>query len=251
MASDSTPLYVRIADDLATAIREGVYAEGRGLPSENELARAYDVSRGTARQAFAHLRASGVVSSRQGARRQAQGTPRLQPMAELLSFSRWARGLGEEPSSRVVEVERAVCPPDVAEALEVPEGSTALHVVRVRLLGGTPAMLEDTYYPDRLAEVIESLDLTCDSITDGLEQHGVELVRAEHQIDAVPAGARVARLLDVRRGAALLRATRHTRDLTGEVVEHSVDLYRGESMAFVVLNATGATTTTRVATDSE
>lgn len=254
MAEESVPLYRRIAEDLTAAIHGGEYSDRRGLPSENELARTYGVSRGTVRQAFAHLRASGVVSSRQGARRQAYGAPRLQSMTGLLSFSRWARSIGEVPASRVVEVALARCPAPVAQVLELAEDSRALHVVRVRLLGESPVMLEDTYYPERLASLVSELDLAHDSITDHLERHGVPLAHAEHQVDAVAAGTRAARLLGISRGAPLLRAVRHTRDSEGEVVEHSVDLYRGESVAFVLQNSSDATTTSRVsslATGSE
>lgn len=243
------PLYRRIADDLTEAIRNGEYGEGRGLPSESELSQTYGVSRGTARQAFTHLRATGVVSSRRGARRQVQVPQRLQSMTELLSFSRWARSIGEVPSSRVVTVDRTAGTAEVAEALELAVGADVLHVVRVRLLGDVPAMLEDTSYPARLAPVVLDADLASESITERLERDGIDLVRAEHRIDAVSADARAADLLEVGEGAPLLRTTRRTRDLAGAVVEHSVDLYRGDAVAFVVVNSSDASTTARVTPD--
>ncbi len=239
------PLYRRIADDVATALREGEYDE-RGLPSESELSIAYGVSRGTVRQAFAQLRADGVVTSRRGARRQPSEGPLLQSMGELLSFTRWARSLGQEPSSRTIEVTPTSAGAEVAEALGVDAGSEVLHVVRVRLLGGTPAMLEDTHYPARLAGLITDLDLDADSITERLESQGIALAHAEHRLEAVPADAGVARLLDVVEGAPLLRTTRRTTDPDGATIEHSVDLYRGDAVSFVVRNSATATTTNRV-----
>jgi GntR family transcriptional regulator len=239
------PLYRRIADDLATAISEGEY-DGRGLPSESELSSAYGVSRGTVRQAFAQLRADGVVTSRRGARRQASEGPLLQSMGELLGFTRWARSLGQEPSSRTIGAVTTGATAEVAEALGVDAGAEVLHVVRVRLLGGTPAMLEDTHYPAHLARLITDLDLDAESITECLESQGIALAHAEHHLEAVPADADVARLLDVEEGAPLLRTTRRTTDPHGAVVEYSVDLYRGEAVSFVVRNSATATTTNRV-----
>ena len=240
-------MYRRIADDLSTAISGGAYAGGRGLPSENELASAYGVSRGTVRQAFAHLRGTGVVSSRQGARRRAQEGQRLQPMTELLSFSRWARSIGETPSSRTLEVATDGAPPEVAAALGEPAGATVLHVQRVRLLGGTPTMVEDTFYPMRLEPLIRGIDLDRESITECLEHRGVVLAHAQHQIDAVAATRRVAGLLGVPDGSPLLRTTRRTTDPDGRVVELSVDLYRGEAVAFVLRNSATTNTTARIA----
>jgi GntR family transcriptional regulator len=242
----SPPLYRRIADDLAEAIRGGAYGGGRGLPSESELSRAYGVSRGTVRQAFAQLRASGVVSSRQGARRQAQGEQRLQSMSELLSFSQWALSIGEVPGSREITAAITGSTAVVAAALDLAEGSQVLHLVRVRLLSGSPAMLEDTYYPVRLAPLILSADLARDSLTERLEQQGVHLEEAEHHIRAVPATRRLADLLDVVEGAPLLRTTRRTTEPSGRVVEYSVDHYRGDAVAFVVRNSAASTTTARV-----
>src|ERR1700716_514743 len=93
----SPSLYRKVAEDIKAAIAAGGYAAGTRLPSEHELAERYSVSRGTIRQAFAALRADGVIASRRGARRVVVGGPRVQSFGELLSFSRWARAMGEVP----------------------------------------------------------------------------------------------------------------------------------------------------------
>jgi DNA-binding GntR family transcriptional regulator len=90
----SPSLYRTVAEDIKAAIAAGGYAAGTRLPSEHELAERYSVSRGTVRQAFAALRADGVIASRRGARRVVVGGPRVQSFGELLSFSRWARAMG-------------------------------------------------------------------------------------------------------------------------------------------------------------
>ncbi|MBV9831404.1 MAG: GntR family transcriptional regulator [Marmoricola sp.] len=167
-------------------------------------------------------------------------------MGELLSFTTWARSLGQEPGSRTVQVTVTGARAEVAEALGVDDGSEVLHVVRVRLLGRTPAMLEDTHYPAHLAGLITPLDLDTESITEHLESQGVALAHAEHRLEAVTADAGAARLLDVAEGAPLLRTTRRTTDPDGAAVEYSVDLYRGDAVSFVVRNSATATTTTRI-----
>ena len=71
----TTSLYRKVADDLRAAIAAGTYPPGTRLPSESDLAERYAVSRGTVRQAFAALRADGVIASRRGARRIVLGSP--------------------------------------------------------------------------------------------------------------------------------------------------------------------------------
>src|ERR1700752_4964812 len=110
-------LYRKVAEDIKAAIAAGTYPANTKLPSESELAERYAVSRGTVRQAFAALRADGVIASRRGARRGVVGGPRVQSFGELLSFSRWARALGEVPSGRVEGLERRAAQPVEARQL--------------------------------------------------------------------------------------------------------------------------------------
>jgi GntR family transcriptional regulator, transcriptional repressor for pyruvate dehydrogenase complex len=53
-------------EQLATAIRLGVYPHGTQLPSERELAQQLGVSRATLREAIAALRAAGLVETTRG-----------------------------------------------------------------------------------------------------------------------------------------------------------------------------------------
>ena len=53
-------------EQLATAIRLGVYPLGSMLPSERDLAERLDVSRATLREAIAALREAGLVETRRG-----------------------------------------------------------------------------------------------------------------------------------------------------------------------------------------
>ena len=233
----SLSLYRKVAEDIKAAIAGGGYATGTRLPSESELAERYSVSRGTVRQAFAALRADGVIASRRGARRVVIGGPRVQSFGELLSFSRWARAMGEVPGGRVVRMERRPAKPLEAEQLALAPGAPIYHLVRVRLLSGSPVMIERGAYPDRVGILVAGMDLERDSITERLEELGIVFADAEHVIDAVPATAADARLLAVQPRVPLLRERRLTMDLAGVPVEWSDDRYLGSAVAFSVRNS--------------
>jgi len=233
----SPSLYRKVAEDIKVAIAAGEYAAGTRLPSESELAERYSVSRGTIRQAFAALRADGVIASRRGARRVVIGGPRVQSFGELLSFSRWARAMGEEPGGRVVAMRRRPARPDEAERLAIPSGAQVYHLTRVRLLSGRPVMIERGAYPDRVGVLVAGMDLEKESITERLEELGIVFADAEHVIDAVPASAEDGRLLGVRPRVPMLRERRLTTDLAGVAVEWSDDRYLGSAVAFSVHNS--------------
>lgn len=60
------PLHKKVAARISREIASGRLQPGDRLPTENELARTFEVSRNVVREAIACLRADGVVDSRQG-----------------------------------------------------------------------------------------------------------------------------------------------------------------------------------------
>jgi GntR family transcriptional regulator len=239
------PVYRKVADDITAAIEAGDFPPGALLPSEAELAERYSVSRGTVRQAFAALRADGVIASRRGARRVVIGGPRVQSFGELLSFSRWARALAQVPGGRVVSLERRHATEAETDRLGLADGAFVYCLVRVRLLSGRPVMLERGVFPERVGALVAGLDLTTESITERLEELGVVFTDAEHVIDAVPASAEDARWLEVRAGVPLLRERRFTTDRSGLPVEWSDDRYLGTETAFSVRNSVSVNSLSR------
>ncbi|GAA1959967.1 GntR family transcriptional regulator [Catenulispora subtropica] len=233
-------LYQTVAAKLRDAIADGSYPPGSRLPSEHAIAERYGASRNTVRRAFAALREDGLIASHQGARRTVIAEPRLQSFSELRSFSRWARLVGEEPSGRVIRLERRPATEEEAERLDLGPGEPVVHLVRVRLLSGRPVMIERTAYADRAGSLLGFVDLERESVSERLEEHGIFFAHAEHVIEAVNAGPEDAELLDLAQGAALLRERRRTTDPDGRPLEWSEDLYRGDAVAFTVRNSLAA-----------
>ena len=124
-----------------------------------------------------------------------------------------------------------------AERLALPPDSLIYHLTRVRLLSGRPVMIERGAFPDRVGALLASMDLEHGSVTERLEEHGIVFADAEHVIDAIPASAEDARLLEVSPRVPMLRERRHTTDLTGVPLEWSDDRYLGSAVAFGVHNS--------------
>ena len=244
-------LYRKVAEDIKAAIAAGDYPANTKLPSESELAERYSVSRGTIRQAFAALRADGVIASRRGARRVVIGGPRVQSFGELLSFSRWARAIGEVPAGQVKALDRRPATAAEAQRLALSPGAHVYYLVRVRLLSGRPVMIERAVYPEQVGALVAGMDLARESITERLEELGIVFTDAEHVIDAVPASAQDARWLGVRPAVPLLRERRFTTDRAGQPVEWSDDRYLGSATAFSVRNSVAVNALSRTPGQAE
>ncbi|MEY9844933.1 GntR family transcriptional regulator [Streptacidiphilus sp. BW17] len=236
--------------ELAAAVRAGVlsgeYGAGGRLPSEEALAAAHGVSRGTVRQALALLRTEGVVTSRRGTRRVVLEQPRLQSFTELLSFTRWARSLGEEPGGSVVALQWREADATEAAQLRLTEGDRVLSVRRCRTLGGRPVMVERTVYGEPIGALVAEMPGDAVSVTELLESNGLVLADADHTIDLTLADADDAALLGCEPGAPLLRERRRTTDPTGLPIEWSEDRYLPGTVAFTVHNSLAATTLARL-----
>ena len=238
-------LYRRVAADLREAIAAGAYGSGGKLPAESALAERYGVSRGTIRQALAALRADGLVTSRRGTRRVVLGTTRVQSFSELVSFTHWARSVGEDPGGRVERVERRAADAAEIEQLRVEPGAEVVMVLRVRTLSGRPVMVERSVYPVWVGELAAGLPADAVSHTEPLKEQGVVFADADHTIDLVLADGDDARLLGCEIGDALLRERRRSTDPAGTPLEWSEDRYLPGTVAFTVHNSIAASALAR------
>lgn len=76
---DLLPAYVRVADDLRSKLGSEGFEEGQLLPGENDLSKAYNLSRGTIRKALNILEAANLISRQPG-----RGTIILSPQAKTI-----------------------------------------------------------------------------------------------------------------------------------------------------------------------
>ena len=105
------PLYYQLKTILLDQILQGKWLVGEFLPSENELAKEYQVSRQTVRRALAELQREGRISTHKG-----KGSLVAQPKLEqdLLRFYSLARSFSKGPhrvSSRILHRDRTSADP--------------------------------------------------------------------------------------------------------------------------------------------
>ena len=144
-AASPVPMYQQIQLILRSEIMSGTYRPGETLPSEAELSRMYDVSRITAKQAFAELAAAGLVTRFRGKGTVVNEVPRLPPLRA--SVSKWldtARVMGKQTQVRLIEVTDATANFDEAEALQLPPDTPVQRALRVRHQHDAPAAMTAT-----------------------------------------------------------------------------------------------------------
>lgn len=225
-----------IAASLRAEIHSGVLAPGSALASETELSARFSVARGTVRQALAALRAEGLVVGGRG-RRAVVARPTLaQSFDEMISFSAWAEQLGRVPGARTLELARRPADSEAARQLDLEPGSNVVQYRRLRLLDGTPAMIEESTFVERVGRLLFDCDLDHGSVYAQLAERRVAFAEAQQSIAAIAAGAEQAALLGMSRRAPLLEVRRRVFDPDGAPVEWSIDTYRGDAFAVTIHN---------------
>jgi GntR family transcriptional regulator len=238
LSSDASPLWRQIADRLRRSIAAGEFRPGDVLPSETEINATFQVSRATARSSLERLRQEGLIK-RQSGRGSIVLAPKVeQPVNELASFSEDMRKRGLRPSYSTFSAESAPVRGEVAEALEVGDGSLAFYIRRLLLADDQPiGMLESWLAPWILAEGREPTpdELDAGSLYAWLARFsGPKIAGARECIEAALADAAMARRLEVPPGSALLVARRRSHAEDQRPMEYAVMHYRADRYRFII-----------------
>jgi len=209
--------YKQVADSLIKRIRAGEIAQGDRLPGEFDLAQAYEVSRGTIRQALASLQQAGVIETWTGA-----GSFVRYDGAFLDDRVGWSKALarqGIETTSRVLRFEQA-SDDHLAGELGL-NNPTFLVLDRVRsLASGEAISLERSRLPwrEEFRQVLQ-VGLTEGSLQRTLEDLKIRSVWGSEEVSLVHLNADEAELLGRPSGDAFLATRRTVRDHKGAIVE--------------------------------
>lgn len=195
--SDTSLLYVQVAD----YVREKIYSKEWGvderIPSEHELMAMLHLSRGTVQKGIRALVEEGLLVQQRG-----RGTFVIQPVMarpsgnQLHSFAESMAEQGISFTTTVIEqrLEHAgrVC----AQNLEIDEGDTYLYLIRVRSVSSEPVMLIESRVNLRPCPGLEAADFEHESLFNAVERtSGRSVGTAEMTYSARTAGKRRGRWL--------------------------------------------------------
>ncbi|MFD5414069.1 GntR family transcriptional regulator [Streptomyces nojiriensis] len=158
---DPRPLHARIAADLREEIMSGGLAAGAKLPSTAQLKARFDASNATIQKAVQLLkdeslavgRAGAAVTVRENRQRTVRPAGSLNPAAAGATYP-WLAEAAEGRSaarSALLSVGEVHVTGDVATALGLPGGGSAVRRRQLISIDGEPAELVDSYYPPEIA----------------------------------------------------------------------------------------------------
>lgn len=226
------PAHVRIEEHLRRLIAEG-HGRTSPLPTEHQLAQEFGVSRMTARQAFQRLAGSGVV-----VRYPSRGSfvaPRVvEDLTEWGSagfLERWS-DQGYTVELRVLAYELRPVPAELADELQVAEGSLVTYLERLRLGDGLPMTLDLIYMPATIRELISEREFERELAISLLPRAGFTIDEWGMQISARPATESEARPLGIRAGDVVIARETLDTDAAGKPVVYELSVYPAGRVAY-------------------
>jgi GntR family transcriptional regulator len=210
------PLYAQVRTELGESLRR--YRAGDRLPSEPELAASYGVSRPTIRDVLRALENEGMVRRVHGVGTFVNASPTKVSSAidADLGVTEAVQAAQRTLGVQVLSIRRSPAPAEVAERLDLATGENLLWIERLIRADDRPAALAIDAIPDGIA-ISAAHPYEDGSVYRFLEREcGLKLRGGLARITAVSADRRIARLLRVANGAALLRLEQVER-ATGDV----------------------------------
>ncbi len=188
----------RVADLLRTEISRSRWK----LPSEEELIRAFGVSRNSIREALDLLRDEGLLERITGAGTFA-GRSVLRHELDLTRLLDGGLFRLEGLERRVLLVERRPAPPPLARLLQIEPGEPALLLEKVANLDGAPIFHATDWFREEVAEDVLRSDHRRET-AELLASFGHRVGQVESSLEAVTATVADAKVLRVPEGSPLL-----------------------------------------------
>lgn len=233
--ADARPPYQRIAAEIRVRIDAGEFSPGAPIPTVAALMIEFGASNTTVQRALRTLRAAGMVESVPG-----KGTfVRQRPRRTTRSLPFLASPGEEQPlpyvgTSTEITVVEAVPPDEVAEALGLDAGESAVRRRRVIVEHDEPVEIVTSYY--RLSLARGSRLAVERPIKGGahaeLQRLGVEIRDADEVVSAWMPTAEEARSLRLPPSTPVLHLLRTVFDTTSNPAEVEHSVYSAERYQF-------------------
>jgi GntR family transcriptional regulator len=224
------PIFYQIASNLREQIYRGDYSPRQKMPSENELALRFGVSRVTIRHALLELEQNQFIYREKGKGTFVAPLP-YNGFLGFGSFSYKCRLLGHTPSSKMICFEERPSIPAASEAIfsmlqEEREQRPYFYIERIRLMDGIPVAHEKNYLPQRLYPGLDKCDLETQSLYTLMEEKwGIIPAKADQFFTVEIADEAAAKHLQLDPGRPLLKLSSIVQTVKNEMIEFSVTTY--------------------------
>ena len=189
------PLYVQVKENILKEIAAEKFLPDSQLPTEKELMEIYGVGRATIRAALSDLEYEGRIIKRRGIGTFVSPMSRTAGFEPLISLTYFLDRMGIKSDSIIVKNEP--CPATEKELNLWADDFWVHHIKRLRYADNLAVAIEDSFFVDKLYNIVKSIDssssvahaiLESDIKIDKIQQTIYIREADEHEIKNLPLG---------------------------------------------------------------
>ena len=212
-AEAPAPLYFQLYSLLKNRILNGAISHGARMPTEQQLAEAFSVSRITAKRAMDELAQEELVERKRG--RGSHVTHQFEPEAveaPLVGMLEQLASMGRHTRIKVLDLGMLIPPGDIRSELGLEKGEKAFRVVRVRSDKGGKPFAYYISWTKGIRHGFTVRNLEKHTRLDLLKKNGITISRVEQTIGATAAEEFYAEYIGLKPGQAVLTLLRRSWD---------------------------------------
>lgn len=189
------PLYIQVKESILKEIAAEKFLPDSQLPTEKELMEIYGVGRATVRAALSDLEYEGRIIKRRGIGTFVSPMSRTAGFEPLISLTYFLDRMGIKSDSIIVKNEP--CPATDKELILWADDFWVHHIKRLRYADNLAVAIEDSFFVDKLYNIVKSIDssssvahaiLESDIKIDKIQQTIYIREAEEHEIKNLPLG---------------------------------------------------------------
>jgi len=229
------PIYYQLQELLVGKIESGELKPGDKLPSENELADKYDISRNTAQKAIRALVNWGLAQRIQGKGTYVCNKTVTLSITASLSLTSEIIGLNKVPHSHILQAKQIEASFDIANKLGVKKDTKVYSIQRIRSVDDLPLMIQTSYIPVAYLPDLLEKNLEDKSLFGVImHEYGIKIDKASEMMRAVSVTKFEGEMLQIPEFSPAFLLQRQTYLDDGRVLEYAKTIVRGDKSKFHV-----------------
>jgi len=227
------PLHNQVELMLRELIEQPAYRNGEFLPKEVDIAHHLGIARNTVRHAIGKLVNEGLLVRKKGVGTKVAAKRISTRLDSWWSFTKEMQARGMQVVNYGLEVQPITANEEIADALQIKEGTKIICLSRLRGTANGPHLLSISWFHPRLK--MTGQEQFSKPLYEMLEEDfGVTVSVSREEISAISAEEALAEKLGVEVGEPILFRSRTFCDTDGRVVEYNKVYYQGDGFTYSI-----------------
>jgi len=226
------PTYIKLYEQILKSIETKEYSVSQKLPSENELAKIFDVNRHTVRQALSLLKDKGFIYTLKGKGNFISNIKVPYSISDKSSYSSKILDLGYEPKTKLLSANIIEPNEDIAKNLNLSKKLKVIELKLLRYANDLPISVSYSYFDAFIyRDIINHLDLEPFSLYKILNKcyPNLEITKVSTVFESLVAKNELSELLMMPSNSPILAASTLSKDQEGNYVEYGTSYFRGDT----------------------